>query len=152
MTTATPNTRTAEDFALLQHVVEALHASGDRLLHDFTVAARPAGRADLLAAVRRNEKTSLHGLARTLAALRPRAGSVEGDLETTALPDGEWCSVDAVEGNVNHVHGLPEWSVTVTLLRDDTPVLTAVYQPVGDLTYTAVRGGGAGESLVREGR
>ena len=33
--------------------------------------------------------------------------------------------------------------MTVTLLRDGQPVLTVVRQPVGDLTYTAVRGGGA---------
>ena len=30
--------------------------------------------------------------------------------------------------------------MTVTLLRDGEPVLTVVRQPVGDLTYTAVRG------------
>lgn len=46
-------------------------------------------------------------------------------------------------GSVNHLHGLPEWCVTVTLVRDNIPVLTAVYQPVPDLLYTAVRGGGA---------
>ena len=48
-----------------------------------------------------------------------------------------------MEGNVNHVHGLSEWCVSVTLLRDNVPVLTAVYQPIGELTYTAVRGAGA---------
>ena len=38
---------------------------------------------------------------------------------------------------------LPEWAVTVTLLRDGGPVLTVVRQPAGDLTYTAARGAGA---------
>jgi len=33
--------------------------------------------------------------------------------------------------------------VTVTLLRDGQPVLAVVRQPVGDLTYTAVRGAGS---------
>ena len=51
--------------------------------------------------------------------------------------------VDAVEGAVNYVHGMPEWGVTVTLMRDGRPALTVVRQPVGDLTYTAVSGGGA---------
>src|SRR6202034_332775 len=39
--------------------------------------------------------------------------------------------------------GLPEWAVTVTLLRDGRPALAVVRQPIGDLTYTAVLGGGA---------
>jgi myo-inositol-1(or 4)-monophosphatase len=78
-----------------------------------------------------------------LTTVRPQAGWVGDDQETIALPPGEWWAVDAVEGNVNHVHGLPEWCVSVTLLRDTVPVLTAVHKPVGALTYTAVRGGGA---------
>jgi myo-inositol-1(or 4)-monophosphatase len=51
--------------------------------------------------------------------------------------------VDEVEGNVNHGHGLPEWGVTVALVRDGQPVLAVVRQPVDDLTYTALLGGGA---------
>ena len=51
--------------------------------------------------------------------------------------------MDAVEGAVNYVHGLPEWAVTVALVRDGDPVLAVVRQPAADLTYAAVRGGGA---------
>ncbi len=75
-----------------------------------------------------------------LASLRPGARWVDDDQETTPLPPGEWWVVDAVEGAVNYVHGLPEWAVTVTLLRDGQPVLTVVRQPAGDLTYTASPG------------
>ena len=90
----------------------------------------------------RNEKLA-DGLRPALSALRPGAQWVEEEHETRALPPGEWWTVDEVEGNVNHVHGLSEWCVSATLLRDNVPVLTAVYQPVGELTYTAVRGAGA---------
>ena len=31
--------------------------------------------------------------------------------------------VDGAEGGVNHVHGLPEWGVTITLIRDNAPIL-----------------------------
>jgi myo-inositol-1(or 4)-monophosphatase len=50
---------------------------------------------------------------------------------------------DGAEGGVNFVHGLPEWAVSTILIRDNEPVLAVVYQPVPDLTWTAVRGGGA---------
>jgi len=142
-TTRTPSADTADGLALMSAVVDAVHEAGGRLLATYSPDARPVGRSDIVAAGRRNEDVSLHALRQALTATRPGAGWVEDDQETTALPPGEWWAVDAVEGNVNHVHGMAEWCVSVTLLRDGVPVLTAVYQPVGNLTYTAVRGGGA---------
>jgi len=50
---------------------------------------------------------------------------------------------DPVEGNVNHIHGMPDWGVTATLVRDNVPVLAVVTVPPTGDTYTAVRGGGA---------
>ncbi len=44
---------------------------------------------------------------------------------------------------------MDDWCVTATLVRDDTPVLTAVYLPMtGDL-YTEIRGAGAHLNGVR---
>lgn len=128
---------------LTDTVTEAVRAAGDRLAAVFNPDARPTGRADMFAAGSRNEDVALGPLRAALEAALPGAGWVDDDQETTELPPGEWWTVDAVEGNVNHVHGLPEWCVSATLLRDGAPVLTVVHQPVGDLTYTAVRGGGA---------
>ena len=54
-----------------------------------------------------------------------------------------------MEGNVNHVHGMEDWGVTTTLVRDNTAVLAVVYLPMSGNTYTAVRGGGAYENGVR---
>jgi myo-inositol-1(or 4)-monophosphatase len=133
----------AADFATLAAVTGAVHDAGARLLELYSPEARPSGRGDMFAALRRNEDASLAVLRPALARACPQAGWVDDDQGTAPLPPGEWWAVDAVEGNVNHVHGLPEWCVTATLLRDSEPVLTAVSQPVGHLTYTAVRGGGA---------
>jgi myo-inositol-1(or 4)-monophosphatase len=133
-----------EDARLLDDgVVAAVTAAGAALLDRFDPGARPGGRDDLFAALEANEAASAAILRPALAALRPDAGWAEGELETSALPAGEWWAVDAVEGNVNHVHGMPEWGVTATLLRDGVPVLTAVREPAIDRTTTAVRGDGA---------
>jgi myo-inositol-1(or 4)-monophosphatase len=134
---------TTELTELLDAVVKAAVAAGDRLQAEFSPAARPASRADMAAAGHHIEDLVLGELRPILAGLRPQAGWVDDDRETTPLPPGEWWVVDAVEGAVNYVHGLPEWAVTVTLLRDGQPVLTVVRQPEGDRTYTATRGGGA---------
>jgi myo-inositol-1(or 4)-monophosphatase len=133
----------AEHADPLASVVKAATAAGERLLADFSPDARPAGRADMAARGRRLEDLVLAQLRPELAELRAGAGWVDDDLETTPLPPGEWWVVDAVEGAVNYVHGLPEWAVTVTLLREGRPALTVVRQPIGDLTYSAVLGGGA---------
>lgn len=138
-----PDTTTlADDPALLAKVIDAVHDAGTRLLALYSPDARPGDWNEIASAGRRNEEASLDGLRDALAAARPQARWVEDDQETIELPPGEWWVVDAAEGNVNHVHGLPEWCVSATLLRDNTPVLAAVYQPIGDLTYTAVRGAG----------
>jgi myo-inositol-1(or 4)-monophosphatase len=128
---------------LLSSVVKATTAAGDRLLAEFSPQGRPSGRADMATVGRHTEDLVLAELRPELARLLPAAGWVDDDRETAPLPPGDWWVVDAVEGAVNYVHGLPEWAVTVTLIRDGQPVLTVVRQPVGDLTYTAVRGGGA---------
>lgn len=68
---------------------------------------------------------------------------MENELDGGALPPGEWWVVDPAEGNVNHLHTLPEWAVTATLVRDNQPVLTAVHLPLTGETYTALTGAGA---------
>jgi myo-inositol-1(or 4)-monophosphatase len=134
---------TPGDTAVLTAVVGAVRDAGRRLLGRYSADARPLDRAGLLAAIEENERTSADDLRVALAAARPAAGWVTEETETAELPPGEWWAVDAVEGNVNHVHGLPEWCVSATLLRDNVPVLTAVYQPVADVVHSAIRGGGA---------
>lgn len=141
--TATKIGPLADDIAALPAVCEVARAAGSRLLSLYSPAARPQSRVDMFAAGRANEAAAMDGLQAALRDIRPQARWLEEEMETTALPSGEWWAVDSVEGNVNHVHGLGEWCVSITLIRDQVPVLTAVHQPVGDLIYTAVRGGGA---------
>jgi myo-inositol-1(or 4)-monophosphatase len=132
-----------DDDALLSGMVAIAEDAGRRLLSAFSPDARPDGREDLLGAARRNEERASAGLRDGLAALRPGAAWLDSELDSAPLPDGEWWVVDAVEGNVNHVHGLRDWGVTITLVRDREPVAAVVHQPLDALTWTALRGGGA---------
>jgi myo-inositol-1(or 4)-monophosphatase len=43
----------------------------------------------------------------------------------TVLPDGEIWVVDPVDGAVQLLQGLPQWSVSITLVRGGRPVLAA---------------------------
>jgi myo-inositol-1(or 4)-monophosphatase len=129
---------------LIPAVTAVAREAGTRLLAIYSPDARPSDRDDMFRSGHRNEDAAGRGLRAALASVRPEARWLEDDDEAAPLKDnGEWWAVDAVEGNVNHVHGLPEWGVSITLLRAYEPVLTVVHQPVGDHTWTAVRGEGA---------
>ena len=143
------NPQLAEDQALLPAVVEAVRAAGKQMLSLFDPAARLQSYDALLSAIHANDAASLSVLRPALEAARPGAGWVEDELESGALPPGEWWITDPVEGNINHIHGLSDWGVTATLLRDNQPVLTVVYLPLTGTTYTAVLGAGAYENGVR---
>jgi myo-inositol-1(or 4)-monophosphatase len=76
-----------------------------------------------------------------LEAIRPRALFV--DEMGASLPDGEAWVVDAVDGAIQYLQGLPQWSVSIALVRDGKPELTALHSPFLGEVYTAARGGGA---------
>jgi myo-inositol-1(or 4)-monophosphatase len=131
------------DTRLLGEVARVATEAGDRLLAVYSPDARPADRDELTKTAARNEKVSSAGLRDALRALRSEARWLEEENETGPLPGGEWWVVDTAEGSVNHVHGMPEWGVSITLMTDGVPSLGVFRQPVGDLTYTALRGHGA---------
>lgn len=128
---------------LLDQVQAVVVQAGGQLLDGYAVTARPANKAEMGTAGRRLDDLVTGILRPALAEIRPEARWVGDEQEMTALPPGEWWAVDPTEGAVNYVHGMDEWAVTVTLVRDNVPVLTVVHQPVGDRTWTALRGAGA---------
>ncbi|WP_030758287.1 MULTISPECIES: inositol monophosphatase family protein [unclassified Streptomyces] len=138
-TAAAPTT----DADLLAQTVLAVRAAGSALLERFGDVVRYETREELMSALAANDDAALEILRPRLTRLRPDAGWVEDELDGGALPAGEWWVVDPAEGNVNHLHALPEWAVTATLVRDNRPVLTVVHVPLTGETYTALAGAGA---------
>jgi myo-inositol-1(or 4)-monophosphatase len=139
----TSQTDTHEDAALLPAIVETVQAAGRRMLERFTAERIPPTRDGVVAAIHANDAAALSILRDRLMAVRPQAGWTEDELESGDLPPGEWWVIDPVEGNINHVHGMPDWCISATLVRDGMPVVTAVTLPLTGETYTAVRAGGA---------
>ena len=67
----------------------------------------------------------------------------------TAVPDGEAWVIDATDGAIQYLQGLPQWSVSIGLLRDGKPSLSALYNPFLGELYTAAVGEGAFRDGVR---
>lgn len=129
------------DADLLDRTATAVRAAGAALRERFGDVVRYKTREELMHALAVNDNTALDILRPRLTSLRPEAGWVEDELDGGALPPGEWWVVDPAEGNVNHLHALPEWAVTATLVRENQPVLTVVHLPLTGETYTALTGG-----------
>ncbi|GAB3136351.1 inositol monophosphatase [Amycolatopsis stemonae] len=75
-----------------------------------------------------------------LTDLRPGAGWAG---EFGDLPSGEVWVVDALDGAVQLLQGLPQYCVTVTLVRDGEPELAVLHSPWLRETYAARKGEGA---------
>ncbi|MFJ9342161.1 inositol monophosphatase family protein, partial [Streptomyces sp. NPDC101733] len=118
------------DGDLLDETVSAVRAAGSALRERFGEVVRYQNREELMRALAVNDDVALDILRPRLSRLRPDAGWVEDELDGGALPSGEWWVVDPAEGNVNHLHALPEWAVTATLVRENQPVLTVVHLPL----------------------
>ncbi|MCX5214839.1 3'(2'),5'-bisphosphate nucleotidase CysQ [Kitasatospora sp. NBC_00240] len=131
------------DADLLARTAIAVRAAGSALRERFGDVVRHRTREELMSALAANDDTALAILRPRLTQLRPEAGWVEDELDGGALPPGEWWVVDPAEGNVNHLHALPEWAVTATLVRENQPVLTVVHLPMTGETCTALSGAGA---------
>ncbi|MGW5716030.1 inositol monophosphatase family protein [Amycolatopsis sp. NPDC003865] len=127
---------------VLNEMVQAASNAAQALLASFDPASRPTDRAAMYELGTKLEATSTEIVRSALDGVDGVAWWDE-DESGREVPPGRWWVVDGTEGAVNHVHGLPEWAVTVALVTDGLPELAVVRQPIGDLTYTASRGQGA---------
>jgi myo-inositol-1(or 4)-monophosphatase len=138
-----PNPTVDRDRELLPEMIEAVRSAGVHMVTRYPDVPEYRSRDDVVSAIYANDAASLLYLKPRLMKLRPGARWVEDELESGPLAEGEWWVADPVEGNINHCHGIPDWGVTATLVRDNSPTVTTVYLPLTDQLYAAVRGGGA---------
>jgi myo-inositol-1(or 4)-monophosphatase len=131
---------------LLPALADAAREVGALLLR----GPRPAPAADL-AGFRRvfdaAEAPLLALLRERLAVLRPGVPWAE-ELDQRAPERGEVWVVDAIDGAVQYLQGLPQFCVSLALVRDGEPVAAALHAPLlgrndrGE-TYAAAAGTGA---------
>lgn len=108
--------------------------------------------APMLAAFQRINGAANARLRRELARRYPTicwledetAGLEAEDAQTAALAErGEYWICDAIDGAVQFLRAIPNWAMSLTLMREGVPVFTAIYDAVHDEMFHAVRGHGA---------
>ena len=140
------NDRRSEDTTLLSEIIAAVERVGKIVGNSYDKNSRPRNFTEIQRLIDANDTLGGAPLKDELLRLRPNAGWAEEDDANGALPRGEWWITDACEGNINKVHGMPDFCTSATLVRDNEPVAAAVHLPLAGITYAAVAGGGAFEN------
>jgi myo-inositol-1(or 4)-monophosphatase len=126
---------------LMGQAADAAHAAGSLLLEQPQPAAFTTW-AEFKAAF-----DSVNGPASAL--LRERLGPLSPgvpwaeEIDTELADTGDFWVIDAIDGAIQYLQRLPQWSVSIALIRDGQPVLAALHSATLGHTYTAARGGGA---------
>lgn len=128
---------------LLAATVAAVRHAGARMMTRYSTETRQPGLPELLAHLQANDAAVAGILRPALTTARSSAGWLDDEHGSGPLATGEWWLIDPVGGNVNAAHGMPDWNIGVSLVRDGRPVLAVVYFPVPDEMFTATDGGGA---------
>ena len=129
---------------LLALAVRAARAAGELLADRFgdpaTGIAAKSTRTDLVSDADREAEALIAGMIR---AERPDDGLMgeEGALESGG--SGLRWLVDPLDGTINYLWAVPQWSVSIACLDAEGPLVGVVYDPPRGETFTAVRGRGA---------
>jgi myo-inositol-1(or 4)-monophosphatase len=130
---------------LLTEATDAVQAAAAALVD--ALAGRPLRPEFRSWAEFRTEFDELDGMSGALIRARLAPLLPDADWATelgTELPrDGDVWVLDALDGAIQYIQGLPNWSVSLALVRDGDTVLAALHNPVRAETYTGLRGGGA---------
>ncbi|HWB14031.1 MAG TPA: inositol monophosphatase family protein [Pirellulales bacterium] len=80
---------------------------------------------------------------RLLAAFPGHGFLAEENEQIASREDGLRWIVDPLDGTMNYVHGMPNYSVSIALEQRGTVLVGTVYDPVSRECFSAVRGQGA---------
>lgn len=129
---------------LLDLATRAARAAGELLLQRAGapasgVSSKTSG-TDLVSDTDRDAEALIVGM---IAAERP-GDAIVGEEGAAAAGSGEvrWL-VDPLDGTINYLWGIPQWSVSVAALDRDGPLAGVVHDPSRGETFTAARGAGA---------
>ncbi|WP_285638921.1 inositol monophosphatase family protein [Lentzea sp. NBRC 102530] len=137
--------------AMIAATTAAVRAAGARMLKRYSTESRTSSLAEIVAAVQANDAAVVDLLEPALKEINPQARWLDDEHGSGPLPDGEWWLIDPVGGNMNAVHGMTDWNIGVSLVRDGRPVLAVLHFPLFDEMFTATEGGGAFLNGVRIG-
>ena len=114
---------------------------GQRQLDQIQIEEK--GRGDLVSIVDRRAEDVIKNVLLDKYPQHDFLGEESGETRASA-EESEYCWViDPLDGTTNYLHGLPQFAVSIGLLKRGKPELGVVYNPVSEEWFTAARGEGA---------
>lgn len=114
---------------------------GQRQLDQIQIEEK--GRGDLVSIVDRRAEEVIKNVLLDKYPQHDFLGEESGETRASA-EESEYCWViDSLDGTTNYLHGLPQFAVSIGLLKRGKPELGVVYNPVSEEWFTAARGEGA---------
>lgn len=145
MSALPPGRVSSTGYPTLQELAEdAARAAGELLLERWqkppsgvrtkSSATDPASDADRAAEV---------AIISRIRAARPDDAIVAEEGGLSAGKSGVRWLIDPLDGTVNYLYGIPQWSVSICALEGSEALAGVVYDPVRNELFTAARGAGA---------
>ncbi|TFW18121.1 inositol monophosphatase family protein [Duganella callida] len=98
---------------------------------------------DMMAAFQRISGAANAELRNELSVMYPSIAWDDDELDETILQGGEYWVCDAIDGAVQFLRAIPNWAMSLTLMREGVPVFSAVFDAMHDEMFHAVWGRGA---------
>ncbi|MCX4904861.1 inositol monophosphatase family protein [Streptomyces sp. NBC_00878] len=129
---------------LLEIALDAAHRAGaflrDTRPDDLGVAATKSSAVDVVTEMDIASEKLITGL---LADRRPDDGVLGEEGASVEGSSGVQWVIDPIDGTVNYLYGLPNWSVSIAARKDGETIVGVVQAPMRAETYRAVLGEGA---------
>lgn len=114
---------------------------GQRQLDQIQIEEK--GRGDLVSVVDRRAEEAIKNVLLDKFPQHDFLGEESGETRAAA-GESEYCWViDPLDGTTNYLHGLPQFAVSIGLLKRGKPELGVVFNPMSSEWFTAARGEGA---------
>src|SRR5262249_9545409 len=133
--------RVTGEQGLLDLAAEAARMAGAPLLERAAAGSGSgvAGQSTPTAPLSGAEPEAQHPIPQLVSTARPRARVRRGEWGDADGESGLRWVVDALDGTVNYLFGIPQWSVSVAVADAEGTLAGAVYDPNRDELFTAGR-------------
>lgn len=128
---------------LLDLAVRVARAAGAELLSRYGRIEGLDSKSSATDPVSDADRASEALIVEMLLAERPDDGMIGEEGASRASASGLTWVIDPLDGTVNYLYELDNFSVSIAVEDSDGGLVGAVYEPVANRMYTAVRGGGA---------
>jgi myo-inositol-1(or 4)-monophosphatase len=128
---------------LLSLARRAAHEAGGLVRNGRVRSLRTATKSSPTDLVTEMDRASEKLILEVILGARPDDGMIGEEETSRPSQSGLSWLVDPIDGTVNYLRGLPNYSISIAATAENEAVIGVVYDPTLDETFTAIRGHGA---------